>query len=138
MNQEHDSKRIVITEEDVAPFVTEKQASGLREQAGRVTQKVSDGAQQAWQSEARRKVTGKVRQGVGTVTSKGSQLVRDKLSEAAERQAKATATAVQARIQETDWKEEAKQGTARGLKWLSQQLAQLADRFTPKEKEPRP
>lgn len=134
MRQEHEPGRIVITDEDVAPFVTEKPATGLREQADRVTQQVSDTARQAWESEARRKVTGKVREGVSTVANKSSQLVRDKVSEAAERQARATVTAVQTRIKETDWKEEARQGTVRGLKWLSQQLARLADRFTPAEK----
>lgn len=134
MTQEHEPGRIVITEEDVAPFVAEKPAAGLREQADRVTQQVSDTARQAWESETRRKVTGKVREGVATVATKSSQLVRDKVSEAAERQAKEAVTAVQTRIKETDWKEEARQGTVRGLQWLSQQLARLADRFSPAEK----
>lgn len=134
MTQEHEPGRIVITEEDVAPFVAEKPAAGLREQADRMTQQVSDTARQAWESETRRKVTGKVREGVATVATKSSQLVRDKVSEAAERQAREAVTAVQTRIKETDWKEEARQGTVRGLQWLSQQLARLADRFSPAEK----
>lgn len=134
MTQEQESGRLIITEEDVAPFVAEKQAAGLREQADRVTQQVSDTARQAWESETRRKVTDKVRDGASTVANKSGQFVRDKVSEAAERQARATVTAVQTRIKETDWKEEARHGTVRGLQWLSQQLARLADRFTPTEK----
>jgi hypothetical protein len=117
MNQEHKPDRLVITNEDVAPFVAERPASGLREQADRVADKVQEG--------------------VATVVNRGGQLVRDKISQAAEQQARATATAVQNRIRETDWKEEAKRETARGLQWLSQQLAQLAERFGPKEKPPR-
>ena len=134
MTQEQESGRLIITEEDVAPFVAEKQAAGLREQAGRVTQQVSGTVRQAWESETRRKVTDKVRDGASTVANKSGQFVRDKVSEATERQARATVTAVQTRIKETDWKEEARQGTVRGLQWLSQQLARLADRFTPTEK----
>ncbi|MCB9434756.1 MAG: hypothetical protein H6668_22565 [Ardenticatenaceae bacterium] len=134
MTQEQESGRLIITEEDVAPFVAEKQAAGLREHANQVTQQVSDTARQAWESETRRKMTGKVRDGVSAAANKSSQFVRDKVSEAAERQARETVTAVQNRIKETDWKEEARQGTVRGLQWLSQQLARLADRFTPAEK----
>ncbi|MCA9966831.1 MAG: hypothetical protein KC423_21425 [Anaerolineales bacterium] len=134
MTQEQESGRLIITEEDVAPFVAEKQAFGLREHANQVTQQVSDTARQAWESETRRKVTGKVREGVSTVANKSTQLVRDKVSEAAERQAREAVMAVQTRIKETDWKEEARQGTVRGLQWLSQQLAHLADRFSPAEK----
>ena len=50
------------------------------------------------------------------------------------RRSREAVTAVQTRIKETDWKEEARQGTVRGLQWLSQQLAHLADRFSPAEK----
>jgi hypothetical protein len=37
---------------------------------------------------------------------------------------------LQNRVQEIDWKEEAKKGSAQGLRWLSEQLTTLADRVT--------
>lgn len=159
MNNHETPNRIVITEEDVAPMVAETPPSSrLRETADRAGQTLSEGAsragqsisngasragqtlstgaKRAWDSDARRKVTGKVSEGVSSVASRSSQMVRDRVSEAAERQARATAEAVQTKIQETDWKQEAQHGAVRGLKWLSQQLSELADRFTPREKSP--
>jgi hypothetical protein len=62
---------------------------------------------------------------------KGSAVVTDAVVRTAERQARERATAVQQRIQETDWKEASKEGAATGLRWLSQKLAKLAARFTP-------
>ncbi|MEM7116568.1 MAG: hypothetical protein AAF614_29305 [Chloroflexota bacterium] len=159
MTNHETPNRLVITEEDIAPMVAEaEQPNRLRETANRAGQSISDGAsragqslsnganragqavstgaKRAWDSDARRKVTGKVSKGVSNVANRSSQMVRDKVSEAAERQARATAEAVQTRIQETDWKKEAQDGTVRGLRWLSQQLTELADRFTPNEKSP--
>lgn len=147
MNNHESPNRIVITEEDVAPMVAEKPQSRLRDTANRAGQTLSDGAnragqtlsdgaKRAWESEARRKVTGKVSEKVTAAANRSSQVVRDRVAEAAERQARATAEAVQAKIQETDWKKEAQHGAVRGLKWLSQQLSELADRFTPREKTP--
>ena len=103
-------------------------------------QQAASVAQKVWDTDTRRKVTDKVGEGVSAATAKSAEAMRDKMTEVAERQAQETATAVQTRIKETDWKEEAKTTTAKGLRWMSQQLAELTERLNaanePEEKQP--
>jgi hypothetical protein len=132
----NDDVEIKILEEDIAPLVPENPAkSDMKERAAQaasqVGQQATDVAKKAWQSDARKKVTGTVGRGAKKVMKKGSAVVTDAVVRTAERQARERATAVQQRIQETDWKEASKEGAATGLRWLSQKLAKLAARFTP-------
>jgi uncharacterized protein YjbJ (UPF0337 family) len=75
------------------------------------------------------KATRKVAAGVGEVAGRSADAARDKVAGAMEEQARATAKAVEDRVREIDWKGEAQKGATTGLKWLSQQLADLADRL---------
>ena len=126
--------KIEIPDEEDAPFVPEVPAhSGVTEQvnaAGRqVAQTAVSTAKKAWDSQVRKRVT----DGATAVAGKTARVVQDKMVKTAEAQAKAQMEAVQTRIRETDWKHEAQSGTARGLRWLSRKLAQLAERFTPQD-----
>ena len=56
-----------------------------------------------------------------------------RVADAAEQQAKQRAADVQQRIRETDWQSEARVGLVGGLKWLSSQLADAAQRVGPGE-----
>ena len=70
-----------------------------------------------------------VARGTAKVAGKTSRFVSEKVAQAAERQARERVTAVQTRLQETDWKAEAKKGTAQGLHWLSERLSRLATKI---------
>ncbi len=123
--------RIVIEEEDL-PLVPDKPARSapdLKAQAEKVGQKAGEVAQKAWDSDSRRKVTDSVKHGVSTVANKSTKAVGTKVAEVVEQQTREQVNALQNRVQETDWKEEARKGTVSGLRWLSAQLARLADRF---------
>ena len=132
----NDDVEIKILTEEAAPLVPEsspepslkERAATSAQQAG---QQAAGVAKKAWQSQARRKVTGTVGRGAKKVVKKGSQAVTDVVVRTAERQARQRATAVQERLQETDWKEVSREGAATGLRWLSRKLADLAARFTP-------
>ena len=134
----NDDVEIKILEEDVAPIVPESPPKPtVQERAAEVAQQAreqaADAAQKVWQSDTRKRVTSTVGRGAKKVVKKGSQAVTNAVAKTAERQAREQAAAMQQRIQETDWKEVAKEGTATSLRWLSQQFANLAARFTPKE-----
>jgi hypothetical protein len=144
MQEEREYLKIEIPVEDETPFVPEQaETSHVKERAGRLAESAGNAGKQvadtavttakkAWQSDARKKVTGEVKRGASTVAGKTARVVQDKMVKTAETQAKAQYEAMQTRIQETDWKHEAQTGTARGLKWLSLKLSELAERFTPK------
>lgn len=132
--------KIVIPIEEEPPYLPEQPRPRLSERAqklgGRVAVAAKRGAQAAWQSRVRKKATGSLRRGVTAIVKKGSRLAQDKLVKRAERRAKESASALRTRIGSTEWKLEAKAGTAKGLRWASRQLTQLADRFTPIQENP--
>lgn len=136
----NDDVEIKILEEEVAPSVPERvPAPTVQERAADVAQKAgeraADVAQKAWHSETRKKVTRTMGRGAKKVVQKGGQAVTNVVVKTAERQAREKSAAMQKRIQETDWKEVAKEGTATGLRWLSRQFAKLSARVTPPEEE---
>jgi hypothetical protein len=131
-----DDVEIKILTEEAAPLVPESQPQpGIKDQAAAAAHQARDqaaaAAKKAWQSEARQKVTRGVGRGAKKVVKKGSQAVADVVVKTAERQARERATAMQERLQETDWKELSKASAATGLRWLSRKLSDLAARFTP-------
>jgi len=132
MANQEEPIRIVIEEEDL-PLIPDKpglKAPDVKAGAKQVGDKAAELAQKAWDSEPRRKVTDGVKHGVSTVAAKSSKAVANKMADTMEQQARQQATALQHRVQETDWKEEAKKGSAQGLRWLSEKLSALADRVT--------
>ena len=128
MANQEEPIRIVIEEEDL-PLIPDKpglKAPDVKAGAKQVGDKAAELAQKAWDSEPRRKVT----DGAAALAAKGSKAVANKMADTMEQQARQQATALQHRVQETDWKEEAKKGSAQGLRWLSEKLSALADRVT--------
>ena len=128
-----DPIKLEIPMEEETPFVPEPSKKSVTAAAG---QAVTGAARKAWESDTRRNVTRKVGEGLNTAVNKSAKAVSQKAAEAAERQAQERAAAVRTRIQETDWQQEAKNGLATGLTWLSEQLAILATKVLPNEKPP--
>ena len=136
MSDEQTHLKIEIPVEDEVPFVPEqpqpKAIDVVKDQA-------SNAAKKAWDSNLRKKATGSMKRGsaavAGAVAAKSQKVVQERVVKAAEEQARQQTEAFKAKLRETDWQHEAKQGTASGLRWLSQQFAKLAERFTPKEPE---
>ena len=130
MTQEKEILIIEIPVEEETPFVPERRRPDVKAKAVKVGRTAVSAtartAQKAWNSEPRRKVTRGVARGTAKAAGKTSKFVSDKVAQAAERQARERVTAVQTRIKETDWKAEAKSGTASSLNWLSDRLARLA------------
>jgi hypothetical protein len=90
-----------------------------------------DLARKAWESDTRRKATDKA----GAVTSRGAEMVRDKVADTVEQQAKATVAAVEARVREVDWKTEGQKAAVGGMRWLSRWLEELAEKFGRQDKD---
>lgn len=144
MTQDQEPIRIIIEDEDI-PLVPDTPAADSRgpdvkgaakNAASSAGQMAGTAAKKAWDSEPRKKVTGTVSRGVASVTAKSSKAIANKVADTVEQQTKQQMEAMQARAKEIDWKEEAQKGAVTGLQWLSQQVSELANRFTPIEKDP--
>jgi hypothetical protein len=131
MNEEPEILRIEIPmeEEEVAatgPSVTE-----------RVKGAAAGTANKAWQSDARKQVTGTAKKGaqkgVSVVAAKTAELMQEHVVKAAEEQAKKQAAQMETRIRETDWKAEGQKGAAAAARWASEQAKKAAARL---QKEP--
>lgn len=127
--QDPTEPRVVSAE----PKVTAKErAQQLASDAG---QKAGEAAKKAWQSDTRKKVTGKLKEGATAVIAKGYELAHDAAAQAAEKQTQKTKEAVKNKLENTDWKQAGKDGASASLRWVSDKLNQTAKRFTPKEEE---
>ena len=136
---EQEPIKIIIPIEEDPPLKVERVSSdpkSVAKDTGRkaaVAAKVA--ADKAWNSETGRKAAKKLQE----VSDRGIRYVGTRMADSAEQQAKQTAASVQERIKEMDWQEEAKVGLVGGLKWLSDQVTDLAGRVDPaepKEKSP--
>lgn len=129
MSEEEPIKIIIVDEEP--PLKADQSARRTQSpaaDAGKKAAVVAKAAlEKAWNSETGRKAAKKLQE----ASDRGIRYVGTRMADAAEEQAKQTAAAVQQRVRETDWQEEAKVGLISGLKWLSAQAAELADRVAP-------
>ena len=130
MSEEKTYLKVEIPVEEETPFVPEQPKETA---VDAVKSQASKAAKQAWDSDLRKKATRGMKKGATAVAAKSQQVVQERMVKAAEEQARQQTEAIKTKIRETDWQYEAKQGTAKGLRWLSAQLSKLAERFTPKE-----
>jgi hypothetical protein len=127
---EQEPIRIIIHDEDVplkADKGTANNASIAKDASKKLAVVAKDAAQKAWKSDSGRKVAKKLQE----ATDSGVRYMGTRVADAAEAQAKQRAADVQNRIKETDWQVEAKSGLVTGMKWLSGQIGELAQRLTP-------
>jgi hypothetical protein len=137
MNEQEPIK--IIIEDEEPPVKADKGTAApntVAKEAGRRAAVVAGAAaKKAWNSETGRKVAKKLQE----ASDRGIRYVGTRMADAAEEQAKQTAASVQERMRNTDWQEEAKVGLASGLSWLSEQVAEFANRVDadqPQEKSP--
>ena len=114
--------------EDSKPEAATSERSKLADGAAELGHKVGD----AVKGSAAR-MAHKIADTTTEATSRSAEAVRDKVGEAIQAQSKATAEAVEARLREIDWKEEAHKGAEGGLRWLSKRLEDLAEKLRAEE-----
>lgn len=90
----------------------------------------------AWQSEERHQVQGEINEGLQTFAGELDKAVKGIRSSSAAQKAKEEATEVKTRVRSGEITDKTKTSLAQGLGWLSEELAKLADQFTPVEKSP--
>ncbi len=120
--------KIEIPVEDETVYQPETTKPGVNEQISQTKQQVSATAVNLWQSESRQKATRKIGGAVNAATVKTGLFIQQKLSDLTAKGVRQEAASIQTRVQETDWSAELRNNSSNGLRWVSQQAAQLADR----------
>lgn len=128
-----DKETLKITLEDLeeeqpvepeAPLTAEQPSSRVRAQAEQIGRQVSGTVKGTAD-----KITQKIADSAAEATSRSAEAAREKMGELIQTQTKATADAIEAKVREIDWKQEAQKGAEGGLRWLSQRLDDLAGRL---------
>ncbi len=91
----------------------------------------------AWQSEERRQVQDEINEGFRSFASELNKAVKEVRESSAAKKARTEATELRGRVRTGEIGEKTRRSLAQGLGWLSNELANLADQFSPlEEKEP--
>ncbi len=160
-NNSNEPEIIIINETD-SPFKKQSRRDTFKQEAVRVfskgVKKVATGAwvvgQKAWRSEARKKttdvlgqqlnkawksdtrknITRKMGEQAGKVIEKNRDSIQQAVTKAVNERLDQEKERLVQNAKETDWQTAAKQGSAKGLKGLSQLLKQVAQRIDRSQK----
>ncbi len=130
-NQERlESDRIVIEEDEVR----DKARVDIASEFQRLGRQFAETLQSAWDSEERKRVEKEVREGMKSFVDEVDQVIREVKSSETTSKIKGEAEEIKTRVETSDIGHKARQGIVQGLRWLSEELGQLANQFTPPEK----
>ncbi|MFZ0545111.1 MAG: hypothetical protein WAM60_06720, partial [Candidatus Promineifilaceae bacterium] len=90
----------------------------------------------AWNSQERQKFEGEVREGMKSFADEMDKAFKEIKKSPATQKAKEEVTAFKSKVETGDVGQKTKSGLSQGLSWLSEELAKLANQFTPVEKSP--
>ncbi len=123
---------VPVEEEEVAK--ADAQAPDISEELREFGKQFADTIRTAWNSTERQRLETELRDGMRSFADEVDKAIQEiKKSPAADR-VKTEATQVREKVQTSDVGNKARTGVAQGLQALSEQLAKLAERFTPVEK----
>ena len=92
--------------------------------------------QAAWNSQERKEFESEVREGVRRFGDEVNKVFAEAKESPAAKKVKEEATEVRTRVESGEVTRKARSGLVEGLQWLSQELARLAEQFSPPEKGP--
>lgn len=86
--------------------------------------------QSAWNSEERLRIEGDVREGVRSFVDEVDKVFQNAKESQPANRIKSEATQAKTRVESSDVGVRARSGLVQGLKWMSEELEKLADKFT--------
>lgn len=90
----------------------------------------------AWNSQERVKFEAEVREGMKSFADEMDKAFQEIKKSPVTQKAKEEATTFKTKVEAGEMSQKTKSGLAQGLSWLSEELAKLANQFTPVEKSP--
>lgn len=128
--KEQEKVEITIEEEDVAAKKEEVKAdvSDALRDLGR---QFAETIQTAWNSQERREFESEVREGVERFADEVQKVFREAKDSPAVKKVKEEASDAKEKVEQKDIGRKARGSVVDGLQWLSQELARLAEQFSP-------
>lgn len=96
----------------------------------------ADTLQTAWNSQERQKFESEVREGMKSFADEMDKAFEEIKKSPVTKKAKEEASTIKTKVESGEVGEKTKSGLSQGLSWLSEELAKLANQFTPVEKAP--
>ncbi len=133
--KEQERIEISVEEEEVEKGAPEADVSDALRDLGR---QFAETIQAAWNSQERKEFEQEVREGVRRFGDEVNKVFTEAKESPTVKKAKEEAEEVRTRVESGEVTRKARGGLVEGLQWLSQELARLAEQFSPPEKEPEP
>lgn len=126
---------IPVEEEVEALKGEEKTADDIAAELQSLGRQVAETIQRAWRSEERQKIEQEVRVGVKSFVAEIDKAIHEARESQAAARLKEEASEVKARVERSDLSRKARGGLVQGMQWLSEELAKLAEQFSPANDE---
>ena len=123
-------EEIVITKEEI-----QDEAADVSEAFRDFGRQFAETIRTAWNSEERRELEQELREGVQSFAEEVGKVLREAKESKAAQKVKEEATEVKTRVETGEVTRKARSGLVEGLSWLSQELAKLAEQFSPADEE---
>ena len=129
---------IPVEEDDVAGLKAAEKSNGpdVVAEFKKLGRQFGETIEAAWNSEERVRVEQELRQGVHSFVDEVDKVIREARSSETVEKVKGEAVQAKASIESSDIGGKTREGIVQGLSWMSDELAKLADQFSPPEKSP--
>lgn len=118
--------------DDSASAETEAEAgTNLADELGKLGRQMGDTLRNAWSSEERQKFEGDVKKGMKSFADEIDNVIQSIRGGNIGTKIKVEATDFREKVESKEIPNKARSGFAEGLRWLSNELGHLADKFTP-------
>lgn len=133
--EELKAEEIPVEEEEAGPEKKAEQQD-VAAALGELGRQFGETIQAAWNSQERQEFEREVREGMRHFGDEVNKALREARESPTAKRVKEEADEVRTRVESGDVTRRARSGLVDGLQWLSQELARLAEQFSPPEKEP--
>lgn len=124
----------VPVEEDETVLKAAEEKANVSGELRDLGRRFAETLQTAWNSEERQRAEAEIREGLRSFADEVDRVFGDiKQSETAGK-VRTEATQLRDKVQESDVSRKTRSGVVQGLRWLSEELGNLANKFTPVEK----
>jgi hypothetical protein len=125
----------IPVEEEVEALKGEEKTADIAAELQSLGRQVAETIQRAWRSEERQKIEQEVRVGVKSFVAEIDKAIHEARESQAAARLKEEASEVKARVERSDLSRKARGGLVQGMQWLSEELARLAEQFSPGDDE---
>jgi hypothetical protein len=126
----------IPVEDEPAAMKVEEPAVDLVDELRRLGKQFGETMQAAWQSQERVRLERELKEGFRGFATEVDKAFKDLKESPPVQKVGEEAAEVKTRVESGEVAEKTRAGIAQGLGWLSQELAKLADQFSPAEKAP--